>query len=257
VLPQPHVRPTLFCGHPIAEHRWQLEVLELLADPVWRGNDVPRGDGAPVLLVPGFLGGDLSLSLLRGWLRRVGYRSYRADICWNVDCAERAVQRLERRLQHVVGRTGRPVVVVGHSRGGLFGRALATRTPRRVAQVITLGSPLADQFDCAPLTAACIAGARAVQYVLHPGARRDGCFTRDCRCAFTSDLVAPLSPVVPLTSIYTPDDGIVRPSACRPADAECIAVRGSHLGLGVNADVYRHLGLLLAAGSKASRREVD
>jgi hypothetical protein len=40
-------QPTLFWGHPlITEYRWQLEVLELLADPVWRGNDVPRGDGA-------------------------------------------------------------------------------------------------------------------------------------------------------------------------------------------------------------------
>ena len=39
-------QPTLFWGHPlITEYRWQLEVLELPADPVWRGNDVPRGDG--------------------------------------------------------------------------------------------------------------------------------------------------------------------------------------------------------------------
>ncbi len=248
-------QPTLFWGHPIAEYRWQLEVLELLADPVWRGNDVPRGDGTPVLLVPAFLSGDLSLSLLHGWLRRVGYRSYRADICWNVDCAERAMQRLERRLQHIVARTGRPVVVVGHSRGGLFGRALAARSPRRVAQGITLGSPLADQFDCAPLTAAYIAGARAVQHVLHPRARRDGCFTRDCRCAYTSNLIAPLPSAVPLTSIFTPDDGIVRPSACRPADVECIAVRGSHLGLAVNPHVYRHLARLLA-GRSAEGREV-
>ncbi len=57
MLPQ----PTLFWGHPITEYRWQLEVLELLADPVWRGNDVPCGDGAKadvyrhlgLLLAPG------------------------------------------------------------------------------------------------------------------------------------------------------------------------------------------------------------
>jgi len=118
VLPQ----PTPFWGRPITEYRWQLKVLKLLPDPLWRGNDVSRSDGAPVLLVPGFLGGDPWLSLLRGWLRRVGYRSYRADTCWNVDCTEDAMQRLERRLQHAVGRTIRPVVVAGHSRGVLFGR---------------------------------------------------------------------------------------------------------------------------------------
>ena len=48
-----------------------------------------------------------------------------------------------------------------------------------------------------------------------------------------------------LTSVYTTDDGVVRPAACRPSDAECIAVRGSHLGLVVNAEVYGHLGRLL------------
>jgi triacylglycerol lipase len=124
------------------------------------GNDVPRGDGAPVLLVPGFLGGDLSPSLLRGWLRRVGYRSYRADICWNVDCAERAMQRPERRLQHVVGRTGRPTAVVGHSCGGLFSRALAVRTSRQVAQVMTLqGAKLAYGRPTDGATAATLAQA--------------------------------------------------------------------------------------------------
>ena len=30
------------------------------------------------------------------------------------------------------------------------------------------------------------------QHALHPDARRDGCFARDCRCAFTSDLVVSL-----------------------------------------------------------------
>ena len=54
----------------------------MLVDPVWRGNDVP------VLLVPGFLGGDLSPSLLPGWLRRVGYGRYRADIYWNAGMRE-------------------------------------------------------------------------------------------------------------------------------------------------------------------------
>ena len=55
----------------------------------WRGSwsatpgadeDVPHGDGAPVLLVPGFLAGDATLAVMHGWLRRIGHRSYRSEI---------------------------------------------------------------------------------------------------------------------------------------------------------------------------------
>jgi len=146
VIPSP--RAGLWWGRPISELRWQLEWAALLADPVWRGVGVPRGDGSPVLLVPGFLSGDVSLRSLRTWLQRIGYRTYRADIRWNVDCADRAMVRLERRVTTVVQRTGQPVRVLGHSRGGLFARALVHRCPEDLTEVITLGSPLANELDC-------------------------------------------------------------------------------------------------------------
>ena len=153
-------RPGLWWGRPISELRWQLEWAALLADPVWRGVGVPCGDGSPVLLVPGFLSGDVSLRTLRTWLQRIGYRTYQADIRWNVDCADRAMVRLERRLTAVVQRTGRPVRVIGHSRGGLFARALVHRRPADLTEVITLGSPLANELDCSVSTLAAVAGAR-------------------------------------------------------------------------------------------------
>ena len=62
------------------EQRAALELVELLASPVYYGVGVPRGDGGPVLTFPGFLGSDDYLSLLRGWLRRVGYRPYRSGL---------------------------------------------------------------------------------------------------------------------------------------------------------------------------------
>ena len=61
-------------GRPLAETRWQLELARLLVDPVLRGHDVPRGDGRPVLLMPGFLAGDQTLLVLATWLRTLGYR---------------------------------------------------------------------------------------------------------------------------------------------------------------------------------------
>jgi triacylglycerol lipase len=45
-----------------------------LVDPVFRAaSGVPRGDGRPVVLLPGFLAGDQTLALMAAWLRRLGY----------------------------------------------------------------------------------------------------------------------------------------------------------------------------------------
>ena len=236
--------PLRWWGSPITEARVHLEIARLLVSPVFRGVDVPAGGGRPVLLVPGFLAGDATLALLHTWLRRVGYRTYRSGIAWNVDCSEAAVQRLDRRLGEIADRAGERVTVIGHSRGGLFARALGVRRPSRVRRVVTLGSPLAGHFDASVLTLAAAGGARLAQNVLRPS--RPGCMTVSCPCAFTADMTA--AAPVPLTSIWSSRDGIVRPSACRPADAECLEVTGSHLGLASDAAVYRHLATVLSRG---------
>ena len=51
-----------------------LELARLLVDPVFLAQSgVPRGDGRPVVLLPGFLAGDQTLAILAAWLRRLGY----------------------------------------------------------------------------------------------------------------------------------------------------------------------------------------
>src|SRR3954451_2700784 len=109
--------------------------------------DEPRtntGDGLAVLLIPGLLAPDRSLGLLARYLKRHGFRPRRAGIASNVDCSEREAQRLERRLERAHAETGRRVAIVGQSRGGVFGRALAVRRPDLVGGVIGMGSPLLD-----------------------------------------------------------------------------------------------------------------
>ena len=234
--------PVRWWGHPLGEARWHLELAQLLLSATWRGDDVPHGDGAPVLLVPGFLAGDLTLTVMHEWLRRIGYRSYRSGITWNVDCSEAAVRRLDRRLAEVADRTGAPVTLVGHSRGGLLARALAARRPELVRRVVGLGSPLGAQLDASVLTLAAVGGARLAQNLLRP--HRPHCLTVRCPCPFGADLARPATP--PVVAIWSGQDGIVRPSACRPEGAESREVTGSHIGLGVNVQVYRHLADVLA-----------
>lgn len=123
---------------------------------------------------------------------------------------------------------------------------LAARSPDRVRCVVTMGSPLAAQLDASVLTLAAVGGARLAQgmFFAHRPPRPQ-CLTLACPCAYSGDIAAPATP--PITAIWSRQDGIVRPAACRPADAEHREVSGSHLGLGVNHEVYRHVADALAA----------
>jgi triacylglycerol lipase len=88
------------------EARIGLEAAALLRDPIFRGDGMADGRGRPVLLIPGFMAGDGSLSMMAGWLKRAGYRPSRAGIVSNVNCAGVLLPRLERRLERLVSEQG-------------------------------------------------------------------------------------------------------------------------------------------------------
>jgi len=110
---------------------------------------VPRGDGSHVILIPGFLAGDESLGVLARWLKRIGYVPRRSGIRFNADCSDRALDRLDECLELVHRQSGGPVTLLGHSRGGHFAKALATRDPARVARVVSMGAGLATHSTSA------------------------------------------------------------------------------------------------------------
>src|SRR3954453_1558291 len=178
-------------GH-LPEFRWQGEAPMLAFDPVFYGLGVPHGNGQPVLLIPGFLANDVSLSVLGGWLFRLGYRPRRSGITLaNVDCSDRAVNRLEQRLERIVDSRGRKAAIVGHSRGGHFAKALAHRRPDLVDKVISMGAGLDVPFDISGPTKGAVAGVRKVLHGGSSQAREKGCLTATCDCPFTQDYCAP------------------------------------------------------------------
>lgn len=237
-------------GAHLREVRWQLELARLLADPVWRGHGVPRGDGSAVLLVPGFLAGDASLSVMARWLRRIGYRPHRAGIAFNVRCADVAVDRLEHALHHAHATSGRPVAIVGHSRGGHFAKALASRHPDVVSRVVSLGAGLDDPFDISRATRAAVASVRRQIERRDPERAAKGCFTASCSCRYARDYERPFPEQVPLTSLYSKGDGVVRWQSCVVPYARCVEVRGSHVGLAFNRHAYREIAGALAASPR-------
>jgi len=74
----------------------------LMADPVFYGVGVPRGDGRPALVLPGLFGNDFYLQPMHSWLGRIGYRPVPSTFWVNAGCPERltgqAQEALERRL---------------------------------------------------------------------------------------------------------------------------------------------------------------
>ena len=210
-----------------------------------RGVGVPRGDGSPVLLIPGFLAGDGSLSVMSNWLRRIGYQPHGADIVLNVDCSDRTLNRLERRLVGIARKSG-DVAIIGHSRGGHLAKALAHRRPDLVSQVISLGSGLDTPFDISIPTKAAVAGVRAVLHRTSRTARENGCFTPSCQCPFTRDYTDTFPTDVPLTSVHSQGDGVVWWEACVVPYARNVEVTGSHIGLAFNRKAYRVIGETLA-----------
>jgi pimeloyl-ACP methyl ester carboxylesterase len=102
----------------------------------------PRGDGHPVLVLPGLGGGDGSTRPLRWFLAGLGYQAYGWGQGTNTGPSRRTSAELDALLARLVSLSGQLVSIVGWSLGGVFACGLAARSPQRVRQVITLGSPL-------------------------------------------------------------------------------------------------------------------
>jgi triacylglycerol lipase len=233
-------------GRPLAEMRWQLELARLTVDPVFYGVGVPRGDLRPVVLMPGFLAGDQTLAVMASWLWRIGYLPYSCGFVVNADCSDRALERVERRVDRIHRLRGRRVALVGQSRGGHFARALARRRPNRISHAISLGADLRGMFGVSAPTLAAITAVRRGLLSLRRS-RSERCLTAACDCRFTRDFTAPFpGDRVRLTSIYSKGDGVVPWPGSVVPDADCVEVTGSHVGLIFNRKAYREVARALA-----------
>jgi pimeloyl-ACP methyl ester carboxylesterase len=187
----------------------------------------PKGDGHPVLVLPGFITTDASTVVLRGFLKRLGYDAHEWGLGRNLGprAIGREGEKLIAKLTAIHEATGQKVSLVGWSLGGVMARLVAQRLPDAVRQVITLGSP----FTGSP---------RATNvwrtYEWMTGQRVTDEHTR----GQIAESARPLA--MPATSIYSKSDGIVAWQNCvepASATADAIEVRGSHCGLGVNPAV--------------------
>ena len=222
----------------------------------WAGPAPVRG-ADPVVLVPGFLAGDLSLALMARELRRAGHRTYRAHIRCNVGCTVDAAARLERRIEGIAARRGGRVQLVGHSLGGMLARGVAVRRPDLVSNLVTLGSPmLAPGAHHASLSTGVEVLTRLSRAGL-AGLMAEECVRGTCARESFGRSRQPLPADVGFTAVWSRRDGIVDWRACVDPLARSVEVTASHLGMAVDPrvlDVVRD-GLLGPAATSAV--EVD
>src|ERR1700752_4887598 len=104
----------------------------------------PQGDGHPVLVLPGLAASDVSTRPLRTYLRAQGYAAHGWKQGSNHGPRPGVEAGIDLRLAELAQRYDRKVSLIGWSLGGVFAREAARRSPDRVRQVITLGSPVAN-----------------------------------------------------------------------------------------------------------------
>jgi pimeloyl-ACP methyl ester carboxylesterase len=203
----------------LLEGRALLELAALLpAYPLLRR--APRGDGHPVLVLPGLMASDTSTATLRRFLRNRGYGAHGWRLGRNRGPDEALIAAMLARLERLQERyDGRRVSLIGWSLGGIYARELARAVPERVRQVITLASPFRD-LD-----------AVNVPRFLRRDARRRAAVVDDgpVRARLREALA------VPTTAIFSRTDGIAAGQSCRADPAprtESLEVDSSHLGIG-------------------------
>lgn len=188
----------------------------------------PKGDGHPVLVLPGFVASDFSTKPLRSYLKKQGYEPYDWGLGRNLGLRDGVLDGMLDRIDSIYEDHGRTVSLIGWSLGGVFARELAKLRPEQTRMVISLGSPhsgnprASNAWRLYEYTAGHSVEEPPIETNLHK------------------------APPVPTTSIYTKTDGVVAWENChqtkpvspvKAKQTENIVVEGSHCGLGVNPAV--------------------
>ena len=180
----------------------------------------------PVLLMPPYLGNDLSTTFVRNYLKSVGFKTYKWELGVNM-INSKSLPKLIEKLDEIFEIHQEKVSLVGWSGGGIFAKIIANRHPDKVEQLITIGSPVWGVKNMkTPVV-------RSLEFLR-------GRKLKERNDKFIKELEE--IPDVPVTCIYTKTDGLLPWKHCMEAetlrkDIKNIEVFGSHCGMGANASV--------------------
>ena len=200
-----------------------VDILRFVFSPEFRGIGLPHGDGAGVILVPGFMGSKALIlyEIVDLWLRRIDYDTFHCGFGWNDDCPNRLTERLCAAIDRAFVITGRPVHLLGHSLGATLARVAAQRRPGRVATLISGAGTIrgARVHPAVHLWAEIIMPAECIE---------------GCNCTFRLALLQGGPPKIPRLALYTLKDNVMM-------HQDCLEEEG---GQNVQIDAARHISIL-------------
>lgn len=192
----------------------------------------PRGDGRQIMVIPGLTTNDVSTIPLRAYLTYLGYKPRGWGLGVNRGKIQHTVPPLFKRILRETDKSGEQMSLIGWSLGGVIARELARELPDRIDQVISFGSPI-------------VGGAKYTSVA--PYYKRQGVNLDAAEKAIARHNKRGIE--VPVTSIYSKQDGVVHWSASIDLNnkhAEHFEVKSTHVGLGFDVDVYKIVAHQLA-----------
>ena len=185
-------------------------------------NRAPRGNGEPVILIPGWRSPEASMTPMRRYLVSRGYEARHwgrginmGDVRQDRDAMLEDVEKL--------ARAKGPVSLVGWSLGGVISRELAREIPDSVSRVITYGTPVigGPSYTAAAASYSPELSAKA--------AEEQAQLNRE-------------NPIqVPLTILFSKRDEVVHWPACidrSSPKAVHVEIGSTHVGMGIDPDVW-------------------
>lgn len=212
-----------------------------------------RGNGQPVLTLPGYGGGDGSMLMMRYFLNRLGYNAVGLELGRNRESAEERIMCVEdaiafrekmtslvaQRVIDIYRQFRQPVTLLGWSMGGCYALDVSQQQADKVARVITLGAPFGD-----PRGTSTFDLLRWLNKSTVPVETQNFSGWTDKRLTQT--------PHIPVHVIYSTADGIVAEDAARLPEAdniEHISLESSHVAFAFNARAYAAIAGILATSS--------
>ena len=128
-----------------------LELIKLLNDPIYTGEEIPRGNGDPVLVVPGIWAINAHTKILENWLTKINYFTFsvgKFDLMMNLG-HNYDMLAVNKAVSEIAERTKKKVTIIGHSMGGTLAFKVA-HDHTRVKHVITIGTPIDTKEELSP-----------------------------------------------------------------------------------------------------------
>lgn len=196
--------------------------------------NVPKGDGRAIVLLPGYLTDKYSMYPLKSYLSYLGYKVYDWGQGRNMGEVELLVEREIEHIHQLTRDEGLDsVTLIGWSLGGTISREITRLLPDTVAEVITMGTPITGGPKYT---------APGKQYIKSHDINIDELekqILEHNQMGLTQ----------PVTSIYSKTDGVVAWEASLDIynkHARNIEVSSTHMGMGLNAQVWMTIAQVLA-----------